>query len=205
MHTRSVFLKHEDTHERDSGKVLQTFSSSRHYLFSNERKRFREQSDFHGQKSQALVLRGEKIIGYDFCMCQEEMQKKGLITGEESEEKELLILSHLFCMLLYSIFSECDSQLFLVLSLKLLNWFILSFLSPQHKKKKKKFVVVISLLSAFSVSLNHLYNSQHCTATFPKLFTSASPFWSHLRLQDCCSFPEVHCKHFTGCVEATAN
>lgn len=36
--------------KRDSGKVLQTFNSSRHYLFNSRRKRFREQSDFHGQK-----------------------------------------------------------------------------------------------------------------------------------------------------------
>lgn len=51
MHTRrSVFLKHEDAQERDSGKVLQPFNSSRHYLFNNKRKRLREQSDFHGQK-----------------------------------------------------------------------------------------------------------------------------------------------------------
>lgn len=106
MHTRrSVFLKHEDAQERDSGKVLQTFNSSRHHLFNNKRKRFRKQSDFQGQK---LGLRGERIIGSDFCMCQEEMQKKGLTAGEAREEKELLILSHLFCMLLYSIFSECD-------------------------------------------------------------------------------------------------
>lgn len=57
-------------------------------------------------KSQALVLRGERIIDSDFCVCQEEMQKKGLTAGEA--RKELLILSHLFCMLLYSILSECD-------------------------------------------------------------------------------------------------
>lgn len=36
--------------ERDSGKVLQPFNSSRHYLFNNKRKRLGEQSDFHGQK-----------------------------------------------------------------------------------------------------------------------------------------------------------
>lgn len=98
MHTRRVFLKHEDAQERDSGKILKTFNSLRHYLFNNERKRFQEQSDFHGQNSKAFVLRGEKIIGYDSCTCQEEMQKKEIITGEGSEEKELLILSHLFFM-----------------------------------------------------------------------------------------------------------
>lgn len=129
MHTRrSVFLKHEDAQERDSGKVLQPFNSSRHYLFNNKRKRLREQSDFHGQ-NQALVLRGERIIGSDFCACQEEMQKKGLTAGEAREE--LLILTHLFCMLLYSVLSEYDFQLFPPLSN---GCFILFSHSSQHKK-----------------------------------------------------------------------
>lgn len=88
-----------------------------------------ESNQIFMDKSQALVLRGERIIGSDFCACQEEMQKKDLTAGEAREE--LLILTHLFCMLLYSVLSEYDFWLFPPLSN---GCFILFSHSSQHKK-----------------------------------------------------------------------
>lgn len=56
-----------------------------------------ESNQIFMDRSWALVLRGQRIIGSDFCMCQEKMQKTGLTAGEAREEKELLILSHSEC------------------------------------------------------------------------------------------------------------
>lgn len=170
MHTRSVFLKHEDARERDSGKVLQTFNSSRHYLFNNERKRFREQSDFHGQKLGSCP-EGRKDHRQWFLYVSGRDAKKRVWQLEKREERKSCSFYLIYFVCFYISFPLsmiCSSFL-----LSLLNCFILFY----AVLSTKKYFFFIFLLSAFSVPL--LYTTLNIEPQHFSNFLQVHPHVGH--------------------------
>lgn len=132
-------------------------------------------------KSYALVLRGERIIGSDFCMCQEEMQKKGFDSwrSKRRERAALSISSVLYAFIFHFLWVISS---FFFLSIKLIHSFL-------HSSCHKKELFFIFLLNAFSVLLSYttFYSvPQH----YPNLL-QMHPHYGHI------------CVHMTAVVVST--
>lgn len=180
MHTRSVFLKHEDAQERESRKVLQTFNSSRHYMFNNEIKRFREKSDFHGQKL-CSCPEGRKDHRQWFLYVSGRDAKER-VWQLEKQEKRKSCSFYLICFVCFYIPFLWVISSFFFLSIKLIHSFL-------HSSCHKKELFFIFLLNAFSVLLSYttFYSvPQH----YPNLL-QMHPHYGHI------------CVHMTAVVVST--
>lgn len=152
MHTRrSVFLKHEDAQERDSGKVLQPFNSSRHYLFNNKRKRLREQSDFHGQKLGSCP-EGRKDHKQWFLCVSERDAKKQVWQLEKQEKSCSFYLIYFVCFYTPFYLSVISSSF--LLSLMNVSF---SFYTPLSTETQ---FFLMFPLSAFPVPLSYTLNTE---------------------------------------------